>query len=597
MRAADVRLDWRRLVISPLTRSKASNAAVAALQLALDAWPDSLDDRRLLASILGRLGRWDEAIAHADAAETHSPGDTSLHAARILLRLQAGLIDDAAHIASDTIELVVDDNESAHVWLMALTRGGQKATSARAAARLDPSLFRNERVAAGVVQSLLGDDRFDAAIAAGERALQGGFDGAALRSQLGQAYLARGARDDRAVSALEHFEQGVLLAPDDVRLASLHGKCLLGVGRYVDAIAPLQHACELAPNLDHPRAMLARAYRHSGRYTEAAETLLKLVKVQPERSRWQRLAIAALSQAGRDDEAGSLYDAYLRKRADALPDSFADALSQLEEKIDGAPVPRARLDWAWSLREDSPAMDRTAWERAACWGYLVDHLLLEWLECREDKAEEAMAVLGDLDEAERFLEPIRSQNKGFLIATAHVGPMYAGLMALELLGIPSRWLASMPSVARASYASALISTADQTETQVAKQCLRALDAGLAVCLAIDGAPSPSAPRITFEGQEITYSSFAARTAHRLGMPSIFYVPRWKNGKVVPTLAMLPEPRRGEDVEDYALRWQSTYLSLLREQLSGSPENLRLSGGLWRHVRRADRSKNDFRAHQ
>jgi len=587
--ASGMQAQLRRLVISPLVRDGALAAAVAVLLVALAAWPDSIDDRRLLASVLGRLKRWPDAILHADLAASAAPADHGVQAARMQLRLQAGMLDDAADIARATAALVCDGNDSAHIWLIALARGGATALAAQLAAGLDPARYANERVAASALHALLDDHRIQATIDAGERALQLRLDGPALRCQLGQAYLARGSEQDRTVSALTQFALGRALAPDDLRLASLHGETLLGAGRYADAIAPLQRACELAPALAHPRATLARALRFCGRYEEAADTLLAMGKLNPDALRWQRGAIAALSQCGRAEEAIVMHTAYIARRAAALPANFDEALATLEHTLDRAPIPQARLDWAWSLRREDTDIDRAAWERAARWGHQIDHLFLEWLECREERAEEAMAMLGDLGDAERFFAPLMANRKGVVVATAHVGPMYAGLMALELLGIPSRWLSSTPGVSQVSYAAALISTADQTQAQVAKESLRALQAGFAVCIAVDGAPNPSAPRIDFEGQTITFSSFAARAAHRLKLPSVFYAPSWVDSKVIQSLTMLPDVRDGEDVEAYVVRWQDAYLSLLREHIGGAPENLRLSGGLWRHVRAADRA--------
>jgi lauroyl/myristoyl acyltransferase len=263
-------------------------------------------------------------------------------------------------------------------------------------------------------------------------------------------------------------------------------------------------------------------------------------------------------------------------------------MAQLEERLDSAPIPQARLDWAWAMRGDT-SIDRAQWERRARWGHLVDHLLFDWLECREESVEEAMQVLGELDTGERFFAPLLAAGKGVVVATAHVGPMYAGLMALELVGIPSRWLATAPNIAQSSYAAALISTADQTEAQVAKACMRALSSGYVLCLAIDGAANPAAPRTRFEGQEVTYSSFASHLAHRMGVPSVFYAPRWEDGHVAYTLEMLPAAQPGEDADAYSQRWQQAYFERLREHLAGPPENLRLSGGIWRHVTAADRS--------
>ncbi|MBC8642021.1 Vi polysaccharide transport protein VexE [Caballeronia sp. EK] len=586
---AAARMDVRRLIVMPFVRDSALDAAAEALRVLVQAWPHLADDRRLLASVFGRLKRWDEAIGQADAASLIEPANTAMLAARIQLRLQASLVADAARIARATADALDLADSNAHLWLTALVRNGDGALAGQLASRLDVAVLPNDRVAAMVVQALLSDDRIEAAIVVGERALDAGHEGAALRSSLGQAYLARGNHQDRTEHALCHFARGVELAPKNLRLASLYGETLLRTGKYAESIAPLRAACELAPELEHARAMLARAMRYAGRYDEAADELLTLVRRQPDRVRLQRAAVAALSQSGRKDEASELYESYLKKRADMLPATFAEALLELDKKIESAPIPRARLDWAWSMRREPAEVDRATWERAARWGYLVDDLLLEWIECRESQIEEAMSLLGSLDEAEAFFAPLLASGKGFVVATAHVGPMYAGLMTLELLGIPARWLSTTPSIASASYASALISTADQTEAQVAKECLRALQAGYAVCLAVEGAPNPAAPRISFEGQEVTYSSFASRAAHRLGLPSIFYAPRWHKGEIVPTLEMLPNPLPGEDVEAFALRWQQAYLTHLRDHIAGPAENLRLSGGIWRHVRRVDRS--------
>ncbi len=39
---------------------------------------------------------------------------------------------------------------------------------------------------------------------------------------------------------------------------------------------------------------------------------------------------------------------------------------------------------------------------------------------------------------------------------------------------------------------------------------------------------------------------------------------------------------GEDADAYSQRWQKAYFERLREHLAGPPENLRLSGGIWRY---------------
>ncbi|MFY0478905.1 tetratricopeptide repeat protein [Achromobacter marplatensis] len=580
--------DVRRLLVSPFVREGRLVAAIAALEVLVAAYPSRVDDRRLLASLLGRTEQWDRAIAVADAAAGIEPDTAALHAARIQLRVQAGRVAEAADVARATVGLVHREPGDAHSWMLAFARNGDVADAAGIAAALDPNALPNERVATMAVRALLEDGRVAAAIRLGDAALGAGHDCAALRSSLGLAHLRRGSEEDRKTHALAHFEAGLKASPADVRLLTLYGETLLRAGRAKEAVTPLEQAIALAPDLEQTRALYARALRYTLQYGEAADQMMMLVEKSPDKLLWQRAAIGALSQAGRNAEAEALYAQYVAKRGAHLPATFQEALDQLDERLHTAPIPQARLDWAWSLRGD-PNADRAEWERRARWGHLVDHLLYDWLECREDSAEEAMQVLGELDTGERFFAPLLAAGRGVVVATAHVGPMYAGLMALELLGIPSRWLATAPSVAQSSYATALISTADQTEAQVAKACMRALGSGYVLCLAIDGAANPAAPRVTFEGQEVTYSGFAAHLAHRLRVPSVFYAPRWENGHVAYTLEMLPAVEPGEDADAYSLRWQKAYFERLREHVAGPPENLRLSGGIWRHVQAADRS--------
>jgi tetratricopeptide (TPR) repeat protein len=588
VQAADGRRDVRRLLVSPFVRERAFAPAIAALEVLVAAYPSQAEERRLLASLLGRIGQWERAISQADAAAEIQPDAATLHAARIQLRLQAGRVGDAAVVARATAGLAANEPGEAHFWMLAFMRNGDMAEAARMAAALDADKLPNERVAAMAVRALLEDGRSHAAIDFGNAALSAGRDCAALRTSLGLSHLRRGTEDDRKVHALAHFEEAVRVSPSDVRALSLYGETLLRAGRYKEALAPLKQAIDLAPELEQTRVLYARALRYSLQYADAADQFLKLVEGSPESLTWQRSAVAALSQAGRKQEAEALFQQYVSKLSMRLPDTFQDALAKLEERLDTAPIPQARFDWAWSLRRNTD-MNRAQWERAARWGHQVDHLLFDWLECREERAEEAMGLLGDLDSSERFFAPLLAAGRGVVLATAHVGPMYAGLMALELVGIPSRWVATAPSIAQTSYAAALISTADQTEAQVAKACLRALGSGNVVCLAIDGAANPAAPRTTFEGQDVTYSSFASHLAHRVGVPSVFYAPRWENGRVTHTLELLPAVAPGEDADAYSHRWQHAYFEHLRAHLGGPPENLRLSGGIWRHVKSADRS--------
>ncbi|MBV9529367.1 MAG: tetratricopeptide repeat protein [Sphingomonas sp.] len=455
--------------------------------------------------------------------------------------------------------------------------------------RIPQRAVHDPQLAGNMLQALVRAGRLQDAIDLGEWFVEESVDGQLVRSFLSQAWYRGGPAGERFSKSIEHLRAGVALAPDDLRMVSLLGQLLLRTGKTAEAIPHLRKSIELQPDSGQIRALYARALKEDGQLGEAAEQFSALIEQAPDRGgRWQRYAAGALSQAGRRDEAADLFDAWVAARAEKLPDSFGEGLDALWAQVGEVNIPKARLDWAWSLRSAECELDRAEWERRAKWGYLADHYLLDWLECRDEQVEEAMQQFADeLDVVEDFIAEARARapGKGCVFASAHVGAMYFGPLALELLGVRSRWLASTPSVARTSYAQSLISTSDQTQAQVARGFMEALKEDYTVVVVVDGAINLAAPRIPFEGQEITFSEFAARTAHRIGSSSAFVAPIWRdNHHLGFILEHLPLAEPGESADDYAVRWKEAYLGHLRSFLAGRPENLRLSGGIWRHIR-------------
>ncbi len=583
------RRDLRRLLISPLIQQRALNDAVAVLGTVIAAAPPALDEVRQRSGLLARLQRWDEAIVDADACGLADPLDPDAQAKRLQYRLQGGRVAEAAVIAKGLEELPTDDRALTFM-LLALIRGKDFASAAELVDRIDAGEVDDAGLAANMVHALACVGRFDEAIELGDRFIDWTVDGPLLRTHLGQAWMDGPHGAERFAKAIEHFEAGVAHAPDDLRLISSLGDLLLRTGKTERAIPYLKQAVEQQPKLAQIRALYARALKQTGRHAEAADEFATMIADAPDQGgRWQRYAAGALAQAGRKEEAADMFDAWVSTRREGLPDSFGPGLEALWDKIDKVKIPKARFDWAWSLRApDAPETDRADWERRARWGHLADHYLLDWLECRDEQVEEAMYHFADeLDVLERFCEEARARapGKGVVFASGHVGAMYFGPLALELVGERSRWLASTPSVARTSYAQSLISTSDQTDTQVVRAFMQALKRDNIVVIVVDGAINLAAPRIEFAGQEITFSDFAARTAQRMGSPSAFVAPVWREDNHLGfMLEHLPMPEEDEGADEYALRWQEAYLGHLRKFLSGRPENLRLSGGIWRHIR-------------
>lgn len=580
--------DVRRLLLSPLVQKNSLQDAVGLLGAMIEALPPALRDRTQRASLYGRLGRWDEAISDIDAVAKEAPGDTSVQAAGLQYRIKGGKAAEVAEIARSTTSLP-DDDRTLNLMLLALIREGKPQEAAQFADRISRDTVDDPLLAGNMLQALVRAERLQDAIALGEWFVSVSIDGPMLRSYLAQAWYRGGAPGERFSRAIEHLQTGVAEAPHDLRMVSLLGDLLLRTGRTAAAIPYLRKSVEMQPDMGQIRALYARALKEDGQIGEAAEQFSALIEKAPDRGgRWQRYAAGALSQAGRREEAADLFDSWVAARKAKLPESFGDGLDALWKQVDEVNIPKARLDWAWSLRAPDSTLERGEWERRAKWGYLADHYLLDWLECRDEQVEEAMLQFADeLDAVENFITEARARapGKGCIFASAHVGAMYFGPLALELLGVRSRWLASTPSVARTSYAQSLISTSDQTQAQVARGFLDSLKEDYTVVVVVDGAINLAAPRIDFEGQEITFSEFAARTAHRVGSSSAFVAPMWRdNHHLSFVLEHLPLQEEGESADEYAARWKHAYLGHLRTFLAGRPENLRLSGGIWRHIR-------------
>ena len=572
------RITLRRHVLAWLVQEKRIDAALKILDLLLAADPNSVDELRLRASLLGRSRRYDEAIADARRLATLQPRDPSAHLSCLQLLLQNGEAGVAAVHARSLGIMAVEHARLASMALLALIRADRHEDAAGLARMAQRRWQSDPEVMQAVVRAHFEAGDLEAAIAAGEECLASAADGGKLRHFLGQAYLTAGDLD----KAIRHLSAAIGHEPVDPNSLTMLGEALVRAGRYDEAIPHLAAACKRQPKVPHARALLARAFKQVGRHADAAREFRQLLATQPDSHRWHRYAAAALSQAGHHAEAADLFESFVAKRRESLPSDFEAGLRQLWDRIEDVKLPQARLDWAWELRTD-PNIGRAEWERRARWGYLADHYMLDWLECRDDLAHEAMTRLADLTEVERKLSAI-DRSRGAILASAHVGPMYGGPLALELLGMPSQWLASTPSVARTSYARSLISTSDQTGPEVARKVISSLNAGNLVTIAVDGAINLAAPRTPFEGQQITYASFAARMAHRLSVPSLFVAPRWDGGQLGFVIESLPHAEPGENADAFAVRWRDAYLQSLRRYLGGEPENLRLSGGLWRHIR-------------
>lgn len=514
------------------------------------------------------------AAAHADDAEALVPRP----ATALQRLLQAKQLDAAAALAERCVPDIGGDARLALLVLLTFERTGQQARVLTYSLSNIGAFASVEIAAVAMRAARLATDDEKHVVAT--RALATGLGTAPVHTMLGLAHAAR----HEAAAATLHLRQAAALGPLSLRAASILGDLLLVAGNARDALPHLKRAVELAPDMPSLRAGLARAHRMLRDFDSAATEYCAVAALAPGSDRWSRAAIGALNQVGRIDEADTLFRATSARRDARLPDDFASGLDALWHDTGRAQIPAARLDWAWRFRDLRNPIDRPNWEKRARWGHLADLFMLDWLECRTARAGEAMQRLADIDSYATASGRLHARGRGLVITSAHIGAMYAGPMILELLDYRSKWLASASGVPAAAYRKSLISTTDQLESQVARQAMAGLASGDAVAIMADGAMSVAAPRIDFEGQSITYSAFAARVAHRYRAPSLFVVPQWRDGRIDLMWRILPDAEPGEPVEAYLPRWRTAYLAALREAMCCTPENLRLSGGIWRHIR-------------
>lgn len=599
--------DVRDLIAKFADTGTVDAASVAALDLS-----DAEIYRRVRVSIIRPLMNEDREKEAAEllgilvASPSANRADRTTHA-----RLVWEFDKDAARpLFDDLVRNHEGDPFGITVVLVRLLKAKEFAAAADYA-ELFPQWPEDDRLTAQAMKALLRDDRTESAFALleargnkeemGQLALwmqllnkreryaevvelapavdDEAADNVVVHMETGDALLALARRDE----AVERFGRALELEPDNIRALSRRGETLLIQNDYRAARVDLARALELAPHLNHLNVWLGRALKGAGEYDRAADLMVAACLNQPESVELRRTAASALNQAGRQEAAMRLYDHLLKSREEDLPDDFPSGLEALWDRVDDLHIPRARFDWAWQFRDKDRFPDREEWERRGKWGLLADRLIYDWLECRMDEAGQVLEKVCELDPLEALVRPLVDQGRGVIFASAHIGAMFTGPLALELLGFENRWMASTPGLPSVAFNRQLISTSDQTEAQVARQGMRALAQGATLTIAIDGAMNVAAPRIAFEGQEITYSGFAARLAYKQKAPSVFAVPQWREGVIEYHLAKLPYPREGEALEEFTNRWREAYLDQLRIVISAAPENLRLAGGIWRHI--------------
>ncbi|CAM5762014.1 Beta-barrel assembly-enhancing protease [Labrys miyagiensis] len=575
----------RRLIVAPAMRGGELDKATAFLERLVEANPASAEDLFTLGSVLMRAGQRKAGHQCMERAGELDPANLAIAAVRLQEAIRTGV--DAA-----TLALVrryadrCDENPRlAQLCLMALGRKNAVEDALKIVERL---LSRGEPpadLALEIAQVLSLAHRHEEARRVAADAIARGATAARLHLVVANAMSALGGND---AEIAEHLRTARKSGPNDVLLLRTLGETLLRLKQYEEAADVLARAAALSPELANLQMLLARALKLARRYDEAATVLQALTRNAPASPALQRRTIGALLRAGRKKEAQNTYRALVQESRARLRGSFSDVSAGLYDDLSKAPIPQGRLDFAWNLAtrlaKGKDLGDREAWDRSARWGCLADFLLLDWLESVPEKIGEVADLLVGVDEAVAGIRTALAEGRGSLLISPHMGPMYSGPLALRIAGLPTKWLASAPKVASSSYADSLISTSEHSEVEVAREVINALREGYAVVIAIDGVMSPSAPRVEWEGHQVTYSQFAAGLGFRLGIPSFCTIPYWSGERIRFHVRAMPRSDAGEQFASFARRYQDAFFAEIEQQMLRGPENLRLSGGIWRGIR-------------
>jgi tetratricopeptide (TPR) repeat protein len=573
----------RRMIIAPLINSKNFIWSEKLLQLIIKKHPDSTLDLRTLSSVLIRQSKRSEGCIYLEQILAIEKENYRVAAQLIQIKLQDNQLEDAVKLAKRYAHAYALDERLLKIAFQTLAKAREFQFCINKMLDMD---FSKQSLDIGMLSAQIAYDgknyRLVEQIIFQLQTL--GYNDARIGLILAKIQLASGAAN--ADDVIDILIKANKLDPENIQINNLLGDLLLKAGNFKKALKYLEILKTSLPKNPHTRLMHAKALKFIGDYEQAANEMLEVVKLLPHSPKLKRYAASALAQANRHEEAKIIFNEGLILRNKELPHTFAYGLSQLGHKLETINFPPARFEWLWNIVKNNNPLEeikRPTYEKLAKWVYLLDLFLVDWLECRPDQADEAMVFFEDLSDIHAVLSDKLSLGNGLILAGAHVGPLFSIPLALELLGLPHKWLASTPSISSMSYKNTLISTSENTETEVVRQIIKTLKKGSIAALAVDGAINPAAPKIDFENQRITYSDFAAKMSYRTKAPSFFIVSFWENNRFCLKLEQLPTPCSDEKLEDFCSRWTKDFLSALKCFLVLNPGNARLSGGIWREI--------------
>lgn len=238
---------------------------------------------------------------------------------------------------------------------------------------------------------------------------------------------------------------------------------------------------------------------------------------------------------------------------------------------------------AWRLTKGMHG-DYQAWSRRALQATLACKILHRTPARNEDL--EKFSAPPDLTPIETLIRDGRS----FILASTHMGPAVGTYLTRKIPNI--MYFQNMTISKSVETVGAMgIATAGKSQ-EAAIVAVTALRRGKILSATPDvdilrltrgKAPPMAKATARLFGVEIEISNMIPKLSRELKVPSYWFQPQWKDGKIHFSIEPLPLAETNEDPVVWNNRWAQAYLTKLEELMISEPENQNLNAAPWRYL--------------
>jgi tetratricopeptide (TPR) repeat protein len=309
--------------------------AIAALETVVNASPASSEAHRMLGTAAGIAGASRTSVQHFEAALRIRPDDERSWIALANTQAEAGLLADAARTLEKAVAAI--PGSGGLRWRLAgllvrLEHVGDALAQYTEAERVTPVSGRAAVHQAVATAATLQLD-VERATAAGEQRARANLNDAAAHRDLAGLYVKQGRQEE----AFAELAIAAWLDPDDPLTFVALGHSLMADHRDEDAVAALERAVSLQPDLRDARYALAQALTRASRRADAERHLAEFERQRAEAVARERRALdidAARSEAAMKSAAGQHRQAVEnRQKVIALEPGVAQNYLDLAEAL------------------------------------------------------------------------------------------------------------------------------------------------------------------------------------------------------------------------------------------------------------------------